>query len=77
MPGEAAVANESWFFGCSACGKCCNSAPRLLVPELFHHQARFVGCLGLQRRGFRVDFFVHAFAFGSENACQALLADGR
>ena len=76
MPGEAVVASDSWFFGCTACGKCCNSAPRLRVPELFHHQARFVGCLGLQRRGFDVEFFVHAFAFSSQKACPALLADG-
>lgn len=77
MPGDAAVAIDSWFFGCSACGKCCNSAPRLRVPELFHHQARFVGCLGLRRLGFDVELFVHAFAFGSDDACPALLVDGR
>jgi hypothetical protein len=76
VPGEAAVASDSWFFGCTACGKCCNSPPRLRVPELFHHQARFIGCLGLQRRGFDVEFFVHAFAFGSQKACPALRADG-
>jgi hypothetical protein len=74
VPGEAGVA-PSWYFGCSACGKCCDSAPRLLLPELFHHQARFVGCLGLRRRGFDVDLFVHAFSFASSAACPALASD--
>ena len=46
------------------------------MPELFHHQARFVGCLGLQRRGFDVEFFAHAFAFSSQKACPALRVDG-
>jgi len=36
-------------FGCSQCGACCNSAPQLALPELFHHQARFIGCLGVRR----------------------------
>jgi len=36
-------------FHCSRCGACCNSAPQLSVPELFHHQRRFVGCLTLRR----------------------------
>lgn len=40
----------SWAFHCSACGKCCNSAPRLTAPELFAHQARFVGALALRVR---------------------------
>jgi Fe-S-cluster containining protein len=39
----------SFYFGCSACGKCCDSAPQLSVPELFHHQHRFIGCLSLRR----------------------------
>ena len=77
MPGSAAVASASWFFGCSACGKCCNSAPRLLLPELFHHQKRFVGCLGIRRQAFDVELFTHAFAFASACACPALGSDGR
>ncbi len=77
MPGEAAAASTSWFFGCHACGKCCNSAPRLLLPELFHHQARFVGCLGIRRLGFDAELFTHAFAFAAAGACPALGGDGR
>lgn len=75
MLGEATLA-ESWYFGCSACGKCCDSAPRLLLPELFHHQHRFVGCLGLRRRGSQVELFVHAFSFASTGACPLLTSDG-
>ncbi len=40
---------EAFFFSCTACGKCCNSPPAMTVPELFHHQDRFVGCLALRR----------------------------
>ena len=36
-------------FHCSACGKCCNSAPLMSVSELFHHETLFVGCLALRR----------------------------
>lgn len=36
-------------FGCSRCGACCNSTPQLSLPELFRHQARFIGCLGIRR----------------------------
>ena|GEM_PF-488404 len=36
-------------FQCTVCGKCCNSPPLLSVPELFHHENRFVGSLGLRR----------------------------
>lgn len=36
-------------FHCSACGKCCNSAPLMSVSELFHHERLFVGCLALRR----------------------------
>jgi len=52
MPDDAAratAANLSWSFHCSACGKCCNSAPQMSLPELFYHQRRFVGCLAIQR----------------------------
>ncbi len=38
-----------WSHHCSACGKCCNSPPQLSVPELFHHQHMFFGCLMVQR----------------------------
>ena len=77
MPGEAVLGSDSWFFGCSACGKCCNSPPRLFLPELFHHEGRFVGCLGVQRSGSGVELFAHAFGFASEQACPALARDGR
>lgn len=40
----------SWAFHCSACGRCCNSAPRLTVPELFAHQSRLIGALALRVR---------------------------
>lgn len=36
-------------FHCSACGKCCNSAPLMTVSELFYHETLFVGCLALRR----------------------------
>lgn len=34
---------------CTACGACCNTAPLLSLPELFHHQHRFIGTLGIRR----------------------------
>jgi Fe-S-cluster containining protein len=36
-------------FSCSACGACCNSAPQLSLPELFHHEQRFIGTLAIRR----------------------------
>jgi len=36
-------------FHCTACGACCNSAPTLSLPELFHHQTRFIGTLAIRR----------------------------
>ncbi len=36
-------------FNCTVCGKCCNSAPLMSLPELFHHENLFVGCLALRR----------------------------
>jgi hypothetical protein len=39
----------SFSFECTACGKCCNSGPQLSLPELFHHERRFIGCLTLRR----------------------------
>jgi Fe-S-cluster containining protein len=44
-----ASGTDIWSFHCSACGKCCNSPPQLSVPELFHHQHRFIGCLAIRR----------------------------
>jgi len=40
---------ETFSFRCTACGKCCNSAPLLSLPELFHHESLFVGCLAIRR----------------------------
>ncbi len=39
-----------WAFHCSACGRCCNSGPRLTLPELFAQQGRFIGALALRVR---------------------------
>ncbi|WP_427306857.1 YkgJ family cysteine cluster protein [Cupriavidus sp. H39] len=44
-----AVASSVVSFHCSACGKCCNSPPQLTLAELFRHQDRFVGALGMRR----------------------------
>jgi len=38
-----------YAFRCNACGKCCNSSPRLTVPELFRFESRFIGALVLRR----------------------------
>jgi hypothetical protein len=46
--GESADARE-FSFSCTMCGGCCNSAPQLSLPELFHHQHRFIGCLAIRR----------------------------
>ena len=43
------AAMDTVSFNCTACGKCCNSAPLLSVPELFYHETLFVGSLGLRR----------------------------
>ncbi len=40
---------SAWSLACTGCGKCCNSAPQMALPELFHHQTRFIGCLALRR----------------------------
>ena len=40
---------KEWALTCSACGKCCSSASRLSLPELFRLQERLVGCLALRR----------------------------
>jgi Fe-S-cluster containining protein len=36
-------------FNCNGCGKCCNSAPLMSIPELFYHENLFVGCLAIRR----------------------------
>ena len=36
-------------FKCTVCGKCCNTAPLMSVPELFRHENLFVGCLAIRR----------------------------
>lgn len=36
-------------FNCSVCGKCCNTAPLMSLPELFYHENLFVGSLGIRR----------------------------
>ena len=36
-------------FNCNSCGKCCNSAPLMSIPELFYHENLFVGCLAVRR----------------------------
>jgi Fe-S-cluster containining protein len=40
---------SSYAFGCTACGKCCNSPPAMALPELFRHRDLFVGCLAISR----------------------------
>ncbi len=47
--GRTAPPEETWSFHCSACGKCCNSAPPMSVAELLYHQHRFIGCLAVRR----------------------------
>jgi Fe-S-cluster containining protein len=62
---------RGFWFDCSACGKCCDSAPLLSLPELFRHQEQFLGCLGIRRvRRFRTGETV-----GRGRAPRALLPD--
>jgi len=63
----------TYSFGCTACGKCCTSSPLLTVPELFRHQDRFIGCLGIRWLGQAVD---GAFAGGLFPFTTALDHDG-
>jgi Fe-S-cluster containining protein len=49
LPAANESVPDSWSFRCSACGKCCNSAPEMSLPELLHHQHRFVGSLAIRR----------------------------
>ncbi len=46
---ENTACTDKVSFHCSACGKCCNSAPLMNVSELFYHETLFVGCLSLRR----------------------------
>ncbi|HEV8548378.1 MAG TPA: YkgJ family cysteine cluster protein [Polyangiaceae bacterium] len=83
------MSNDSWSFRCTGCGKCCNTAPELSVPELFRHQHRFIGRLGVRRvprlaRDGTFDdarsdllLFTHAWYDEASARCPALDADGR
>ncbi len=88
-----APGSDVWSFRCSACGKCCNSAPQMSLPELLHHQRRFVGCLAIRRvsggalagpyshalPGPAGDLLLatHAFGFSGASRCPALGEDMR
>ena len=43
------MVSAAFEFGCSACGRCCNSPPALTLDELLHHASRFVGCVAVRR----------------------------
>ena len=60
---------DTWSLHCSACGKCCNCAPAFSLPELFYHQNRFIGCLGIRRmkRPRPGDFLGHGDAMVAAN----------
>jgi hypothetical protein len=47
--GDESASAQGFTFSCTRCGACCNSAPQLSLPELFHHQHRFIGCLAIRR----------------------------
>lgn len=40
---------NAFSFSCSACGKCCNSAPAMSLPELLRHRDLFIGCIAIGR----------------------------
>lgn len=40
---------NAFSFGCSACGKCCNTPPSMTLAELFRHRDLFIGCLAIGR----------------------------
>ncbi len=42
-------ASESIAFDCTCCGRCCNSPPRLSLPEIFRFQHVFIGSLAVSR----------------------------
>lgn len=63
-------AGAVYSFECTACGKCCNSGPQLSLPELFHHQRRFLGTLAMRRvRG--AGPYLHAL--GADESLQLVL----
>jgi hypothetical protein len=77
---SAAALHDAWSFRCSACGRCCNSAPALSLPELLHHQERFIGCLTVRRvprlrAGDAVGPGGVAVASEADARAQALLSD--
>jgi hypothetical protein len=66
---------STWSFSCSACGKCCNSPPRLALTELFRHRHRFIGALAIRRvRRPRLDGIVGAGTGRHEFARADILA---
>ncbi|HEX7452784.1 MAG TPA: YkgJ family cysteine cluster protein, partial [Polyangiaceae bacterium] len=70
----SAAPQTEWSHHCSACGKCCNSPPQLSVPELFHHQRRFIGCLSVRWLGEPAQLLLGARAYDTELSehCPAL-----
>jgi len=69
-------ATKRWSHRCTACGKCCNSAPRMTLPELFHHQHRFIGALAIGRTRGGVSLATQAIDYPSIARCPALADDG-
>ena len=68
----------AFAFGCSACGRCCNSPPALTLDELLHHADRFVGCLALRRGADgALALQTQGHDYPSLGACPALDATGR
>jgi len=74
----------AYSFGCTACGQCCTSAPLLSVPELFRHQHRFLGALGVRRLARPVEgissgpyfTFTHGLDHAGPGRCPALEPSG-
>ncbi len=73
----AAPGIDAWSFHCTACGKCCNSPPQMSVPELFHHQRRFIGCISIRAGAGDVVLATQAFAASPSEGCPALGHDMR
>ena len=69
-------ATKRWAHRCTACGKCCNSAPRMTLPELFHHQHRFIGALAISRVQDGLSLTTQAIDYPSLARCPALSDDG-
>ncbi|NKI70874.1 hypothetical protein GN109_15730 [Collimonas pratensis] len=70
---------NSYAFGCTACGKCCNSPPAMALPELFRHRDLFVGCLAISRtprrrsgERLRVGRVDHVLSASEAAACDTL-----